>query len=293
MFIAGRRAEGKRISKLKEVASISSSKISMILDELKGLKNRASMNHNYLSIWHSFNNFLLKLDEQPPHSWESRLALYGVFLVDKGVQSSTLKSYMSAIKGVITTDDENYQWDESSSLIKSCKNLNDRFKTRLPIQIGLLEMILFKMERRFANQRYIEILYKTIFILGHYGLLRVGEITKSDHTIKAKNVFIGMNKDKILLVLYSSKTHNKNSIPQKIKITAVDSTSKFCNWKRHFCPFKLAHQYMNLRGGYQSDTDPFFVFKDGSSVTSCQTNILNKFRSKFIRHTLFESGKKL
>ena len=94
--------------------------------------------------------------------------------------------------------------------------------------------------------------------MGYYGLLHVGEIAKGDHKIKAKNIHIGLNKNKILILLYSSKTHGKESKPQEIKITGQT--------KRHFCPFKLTKTYMSLRGGFPSDNEQFFIFSDVSPV---------------------------
>ena len=82
-------------------------------------------------------------------------------------------------------------------------------------------MLLFKLERHFGSQRYIEIMYKTLLILGYYGLLRVREMMSSPHCLKAKDVHVGQNKDKLLLVLHSSKTHSKNKAPQQIKIVGV------------------------------------------------------------------------
>ena len=116
-------------------------------------------------------------------------------------------------------------------------------------------------------------MYKTLFILGYYGLLRVGELTHGAHMLKAKDVHVGMNKEKILLVLYSSKTHGKNNLPQEIKITAAKQEKLHPSGKclqRHFCPFELTRWYMKLRGGYSHENEEFFVFKDGSYVTPSQ-----------------------
>ena len=92
---------------------------------------------------------------------------------------------------------------------------NDQVKIRLPIQKGLLEMLLFEIQRTFggvneAPQPYLEALYKAMFCLAYYGMLRVGEIAYGPHIIKAGNIHVGGNKDKILLVLYSSKTLGKS-----------------------------------------------------------------------------------
>ena len=144
------------------------------------------------------------------------------------------------------------------TLTRACKLVNDRVKTRLPIQVGLLEILLFKLERLFTNQWYLEIVYKCILLIGYYGLFRVGELALGDHTIKVKNVHVGQNKNKILIILYTSKTHGHESVPQEIKITGQT--------KRHFCPFRLTHKFMHLRGGFSSDQEQFFVFSDGSPV---------------------------
>ena len=89
--------------------------------------------------------------------------------------------------------------------MRSCKLENDRLKVRLPIQKGLLEMLLFELHRVYNDQPYLEILYKGIFCLAYYGMLRVGEGWGGQHTLKACNVHVGDNKDKIMLVLYTSK----------------------------------------------------------------------------------------
>ena len=78
-------------------------------------------------------------------------------------------------------------------------------------------MILFEVERYFggraAPQVYLEWLYKAIFILCYYGMMRIGEVTFSQHVARAKNVHMATNKDKLLVVLYSSKTHGKRHRP--------------------------------------------------------------------------------
>ena len=202
--------------------------------------------------------------------------MFGAYLVDKGVQSSTLKSYFSTIKYILRQD--GYKWDEDkvilSSLVRGCKLENDRLKVRLPIQKGLMELLLFELER-FYNvnpQPYLECLYQTMFCLAYYGMLRVGKITFSPHTVKAGDVHLGHNKDKILMVLYTSKTHGQEGKPQKIKISGVPCTGNTYTGRsdRFFCPFKLVMKYMQLRGPYLNPSEVFFVFKDKSPVKACQ-----------------------
>ena len=200
-----------------------------------------STKKNYLSIWRKFNEFIMKLDVRPK-LWEDKLSLYGAFLIEGGIQSSTLKSYFSAIKSILR-EHLSYQWNDDrmvlSSLIKACRLTNDLVKVRLPIHIGLLEILLFEIQRLFGlNQPYLESLYKTIFI-AYYGMFRIGKLTLSKHTLKAKDVHIGTNKNKIMIILYSSKTHAKHHYPQKIKIAST-ARVQFTPANRIFCPFAIS-----------------------------------------------------
>ena len=147
--------------------------------------------------------------------------------------------------------------------------MNDKVRTRLPFQCSLLEVILFEVQRHFnaLEQFYLEILYKALFAICYYGLMRIGEVTQSQHVLKARDVHIASNKDKMLILLFSSKTHDKLARPQKIKITSNRKEKSGRYLHRHFCPFNLLRKYMKLRGGYTDDKKQLFVFRDSSPVT--------------------------
>ena len=98
--------------------------------------------------WHSFNKFLVRLD-QKPDSWQQRTLLFCTYLVDCIHKSTTLKTYISAIKAVLCNDD--YYWDDGQVLLgsvtRACKLSNDVVKNRFPIQLSLLELLLFEINR--------------------------------------------------------------------------------------------------------------------------------------------------
>ena len=239
-----------------------------IVERLLMRQHRDSTSRTYLSVWRQFNAFVICLDRKP-RLWEDRTTLFIGHLINKGFQSSTIKSYVSAIKKTLLMD--GYEWDDNlvliRSLSKACRLVNDRVTTRLPITCNLLEILLFEIQRKFPTQAYLELLYKMLFAISYYGLMRVGEVTKSPHVLKAKNVHVATNKSKILLLLYSSKTHSEGSRPQKIKITSNCSEKSGKYSQRHFCPFKLMRQYLHFRGNYGKDDDQFFIFRDSSPVT--------------------------
>ena len=239
-----------------------------VINKLLMNQTRKSTSNTYMRIWRQFNKFVINLDRKPT-SWEEHVTLFMGNLIEKGMQSSTVKTYVSAIKKILT--DDGYEWNDNKILLtpltRACRLVNDRVKTRLGITRGLLELLLFELERIYSqnSQLYLEILYKAILVLGYYSLMRVGELTFSCHVAKAANVHVAMNKCKILVVLYSSKTHSKANRPQKIKITKDKNAQ--ATGVLNFCPFNLLKNYVLIREHfYDSEQDPFFVFSDGSPV---------------------------
>ena len=213
---------------------------------------------------------MIKLDVKPKH-WKDRVTLFIGYKVDQGIQSATVRSYVLAIKRTLIED--GYPWDDTrvilGSLTKACKIINDKVHTRLPIKCSLLELILFEVQRicRKDDQVFLEAMYKALFGLAYYGLMRIGEVTISDHVVKAKDVHAAENKDKLMIKLYSSKTHNKGMRAQTIKVTSNLSVKTGNYVKRHFCPVMLIKKFLNMRGSYQVDNDQLFIFRDGSPVT--------------------------
>ena len=255
------------------------------MEKLNNMQHRDSTARNYLNIWRQFNNFVISLDKKP-RLWEDRTTLFIGYMIDRGAQSSTVKSYVSAIKKTMVMD--GYDWNDKLVLVRSlargCTIINDQVTTRLPIHCGLLEMILFEVQRIFTvkKQWYLETLYKSLFAMCYYGLMRIGEVTCSPHVLKAVHVHMAKNKNKLLLVLYSSKTHGKCNRLQKIKITANELDRSGGYHQRHFCPFKLIRQFIYNRGDYKDECEQFFIFSDGTPVTANQVRGILKLVFKNI-----------
>ena len=246
-FLAGWKQKASNIS--SKSLSISASEMNDIIDRLRLKTNRESTKNNYLAVWRHFNKFLILLDNMP-NLWEEHTGLFMAYLIKNGRQSATLKSYVSAIKAVLKY--ENYNWNEDqmllTSLIRACKLQNNRWSARRPLSIRMVELIMFELDRSLGDQPFLKVVYQTMIMMGYYSLLRPGEMTKSPHAIKAQDVFIGQNKNKILLILRSSKTHSKESRPQKVKIMAHNYSigSGMSSTKSCFCPFETARKYINM-----------------------------------------------
>ena len=106
LIISGQRPSCTVSDSMSSSRSSTSSKISMdhvnqVLNRLRKKQVRESTANNYICAWRHLNKFIIGLDYRGYLSWEEKTALFGAFLVDGGVQSSTLKSYFSAIKYIL------------------------------------------------------------------------------------------------------------------------------------------------------------------------------------------------
>ena len=118
---------------------------------------------------------------------------------------------------------------------------------------------------------FLASLYQTLFCTTYFGLLRVSEVTKGEHPVLARDVHIGTNKKKFLLILRTSKTHGLGTSPQMVKIPATNMSKglkeKPKNMTNLPCPYKLLNDYEQRRGKYASESEPFFIFADKTPVT--------------------------
>ena len=115
----GRKKKQSEISSMS--SSISMDSVLFIIKRLKGYRFRDSMRKNYHVIWKLFCKFYQKLNIKP-ETWEQRIILFAGYLIDQNKKSSTVKSYISAIK--LTLLMEGFTINENqyllSSLTKAC-----------------------------------------------------------------------------------------------------------------------------------------------------------------------------
>ena len=210
-------------------SSISMATINQIIERLRCERNRNTTRKNYHTIWRIFSSFYLKLDMKPKE-WEDRLILFAGYLINEGKKATTVNSYISTIKSVLREDKIEVSEDQFllKSLTRACKYRNERVTLKLPIQKDLLNRLLIQLDLNYVQsnspQPYLAKLYNAIFATAYYGLLRISEIVKGEHPVLGKDVHIGINKNKMLFVLRTSKTHWKDNKPQSAKISAIQKT---------------------------------------------------------------------
>ena len=193
----------KRSITVKSVSNSSSSRLSTyslesIVEKLRTQCHRDSTKKMYYRVRRAFNDFFLRLDRKPRY-WEDCIVLFVGYLIEQKKKSTTIKSYLSAIRAVLKQDKYNLQEDQFllKSLTKACCIKNDHLKVRLSIKKGLLGLILHQIRKEYEfkmNQPYLSLLYHTIISTAYYGLFRIGELTSGDHPVLAQDVHIGTNK---------------------------------------------------------------------------------------------------
>lgn len=220
----------------------------------------------YHRVWCNFNRFLLCFDDLPT-TWEEKLVLYATFLADIGNHSSTVASYMSAIRYVLRHDgvDLNNNCCKLASIIRACKLHNDVVTVRMPIGFNLHNLILREMDKYFLGkgQPYLASLYRAITVAGYYGMMRISELV-GKHALLSEDVHVSKNalKRKVKCILRTSKTHHSGNAPQVIDIVPdqqVLGTNE--------CPFNILSNFSLMRPRRDAPGSPYFVFSDGSRVT--------------------------
>ena len=270
-----RKKVGQSSTTSSHQTSISTRSLELIVEKLKSQCHRDSTRKMYYLAWKKFAEFFQKLDVKP-QTWEERIVLYIGYLVDTKKQSSTIKSYLSAIRAVLKIDGVKLSEDMFlvSSLTKACRLLNDKVKTRKPIPKNDLERLLHQVQSHFENdekginQPYLKILYQTLFATAYYGMFRIGELTAGSHPILAEDVQVGQNKNQIKFTLRSSKTHAQYNNPQVVKISSMtipDRQAQGISEDSKFCLYQLLRIFGRIRGPCHKG-QPFFVFRDGSPV---------------------------
>ena len=209
-------------------------------------------------------------------TWEERITLFAGYLIGHNRRSTTVRSYISAIKAMLYQIGIEVQEDMCllNSLTRACKLTKDKIYIRLPIRKDVLFILIKMTQQHFFNigQEYLATLYPAIFSTAYFGMFRISEIAEGPHSVKACDVHMGMNKNKILFVLRLSKTHNKGDMLQMIKISSSAKVSssqeqRYPTSEKIYCSFGLLHNYLSSRRGFRNENENFFVYADRLPVS--------------------------
>ena len=198
---------------------------------------------------------------------------------------TTINSYVSALKSILKEDSIEVSEDRFllNSLVRACRLRDNTVTICRPIQKPLLHLILKQVDCKFLSranpQPYLASMYKALFVSAYYGFLRIGEVVTGTHSILAKDVHIGTNKQKLLFILRSSKTHLECDPPQSVKISSSHNIQFNRNNSvsiNQYCPYSLLRSYLSKRVKYIELNEPFFIFRGRSPVRTYTVEALLK-----------------
>ena len=187
----------------------------------------------------------------------NHVLFYLGFMQYKGFAPATLTTYVSAISYIHKILEVQ---DPTSSflvqkLLASCNKLNPRSDSRLPITFLILHRLMEAIKHTSLSIYHMSLI-RTMYIMGFFGLLRIGEMTIGQNkrvVIYKQQVEIN---DGYVKLKISHFKHNKSLKPVELILPAQVDKS--------ICPVENLRKYLILRGNHSG---PLFCFKDGTPVS--------------------------
>ncbi len=199
-----------------------------------------------------------------PTKWETAIEVYRGHLIERGLQSSTIASYIAGIRsrlqldGVILQENE-YAMKQMHRMAKK----KDVERIRKPVPLTLLTQALDCLHF-VTDSKYEHDLFAGIFVTAYYGMFWIGELVESVHAVKACNVLSDDDRT-VHLIQHSSKVLKPGQIPPIVEIKPRGT--------KH-CPCRVINLFSLRRQeiGKLLPQNPvqFFVHENGTSVTKCQ-----------------------
>ena len=148
----------------------------------------------------------------------------------------------------------------------ACRIHRDTIRTKLTIGKHMLHRMLDKCKTTYETQPYAMKVFRAVLVSMYYGMLRISEVTEGEHVLKARDVHISDNKNKILFILRSSKTHCQADKPQHITISSDEWSSYTI--KEEYCPFRIINDFLAVRPTGKNYKEQFFVFQGRIPLTA-------------------------
>lgn len=181
-------------------------------------------------------------------------ALFTQFL-GSSYKPATVRTYLSALSyrfKILGLQDPTNSFIVKQALTGLERILPSK-DSRLPITLPVLVSLTISAYRVLSS--YETILFKAMFTLAFFALLRIGEFTtgNSTHTLNVQNVsFI----DNALVLYMPSFKHAKASSPHTVRVIEQDP---------RVCPVAHLRSYLKLRP--LGPNSHLFIHEDGSSVS--------------------------
>ena len=198
-------------------------------------------------------------------------------MVNEGLSAATIASTVSAIgyvhrMGCYEDPTDGFKVKKALVGVHRLAKSGDQ---RLPITQGILHKLL-KVVDDICKERYDRHMYKAMYLIMFYGLLRVGEITTSRAADRAKVVSVDdikiFKRGKKVSSVSLSMRDFKHNLPTNTVTLKIHATHK------KFCPITHLLKYIAERG---ANAGPLFIRSNGKPVSKGEfTRIFRKSATK-------------
>ena len=198
-----------------------------------------------------------------------------------GLSSSTITSYTCAlgyIHKLMNAPDPTSKFCVQKVLAATNK-LNKSHDSRLPITIVILQRLCESLFHT-VPKLYLRQLFRTMFIVAFFGLMRLAEITQNKDGIVSIMIDQVKFTSSAIIITISQFKHNVSLRPLDIVLPAQQDLS--------ICPVFQMRKYLNLRG---LSAGPLFRYADGHPVSRnyfCK-NLTSALRFCGLQTSLYKS----
>ena len=186
-----------------------------------------------------------------------QIILFVGYLSNAGFASASITSYTSAIGYIhklLNMPDPTSQF-LVQKLLSACNKVNNSVDTRLPITIVVLQRLVCALDHTVPNL-YLRQLFKAMYSVAFFGLMRLGEITQdSNKQVPLTIDQIQFTSSSVLLSIRKFK-HNLSLKPVQLVLPAQKDKS--------ICPVNQLKKYLKLRG---NSPGPLFRYIDGVPIS--------------------------
>ena len=213
----------------------------------------------YRRAWSLFNQASVHMGLQFNGSIDlplsaDQIILFVGYLSNSGFASASITSYTSAIGYIhklLNLPDPTGQF-MVQKLLSACNKVNNSVDTRLPITISILQRLVQALDHTVSTP-YLRQLFKAMYSIAFFGLMRLGEITQdTNKDVSLSFDQVQFTNSAVLLTIKKFK-HTLSLKPVQLVLPAQQDKS--------IC---LLFQYLKLRG---NTSGPLFRYFDGLPVS--------------------------
>ena len=217
----------------------------------------------YSRVWDDLKNFCVTSLGRPFTVTPESIALYIAHLDLRKLQPSTIQSHLSAISFLSQLNNlpDHTGAFKVEKMMKSLHKRSSTTDSRLPINLALLNNLIINLGNH-CDSSYECALYRAMYSLAYYALLRAGECTVSKHVLTTQNVKCIMQAGTcsaidVTFSSFKNSQYNKAAIP----------TLKILRRGGDTCPVKIIEHYLTLRPSLDG---PIFISSAGVPISPRQ-----------------------